>query len=395
LEYLTSPERVTAKRTRAAIDKLAALQFDGRGNRIGREARALLEHEHQRLAVGQVTVPVGICTEPSNVQAGGHACPFRFRCVGCGHFRSAPSYLPELRGYLDMLLRNRERVRAAVELEEWARAEAMPSDVEISRVRALIRRVETDLEQLSEEERGQVDEACRIVRATARPSTSVCPPSARPTSTPTSARTSRTSRDPARRDGHRGVGRGPPAGLDPPPPARHRRARPTHRRRRRDQRRGGRPPPGSTARSSTATTTCAPRSSSVRPRPSRTPRCRTPPRSAASRCWLTSPTSAHNERLRRQVTKLARRLSDALGGEVFRTSGLGAPPADEAEELRRRVAALEQTVLDLRQRLEERTEELDAARTTNRDLMAELNRLNRLPGQWPSADKPRKRTPRR
>jgi len=52
-------------------------------------------------------------------------------------------------------------------------------------------------------------------------------------------------------------------------------------------------------------------------------------------------------------------------------------------------------VLDLRQRLEERTEELDAARTTNRDLMAELNRLNRLPGQWPSADKPRKRTPRR
>src|SRR6266508_3179765 len=102
--------RVTAKRTRAAVDRLAALQFDGRGNRIWRQARALLEHEHQRLAVGQVAVPFGICTEPSNVQAGGHACPFRFRCLGCGHFRSDPSYLPELRGYLDMLLRNRERV---------------------------------------------------------------------------------------------------------------------------------------------------------------------------------------------------------------------------------------------------------------------------------------------
>ncbi len=60
MEYLTSPERVTAKRTRAAVDKLAALQFDGRGNRIGREARALLEHEHQRLAVGQVTVPAPV-----------------------------------------------------------------------------------------------------------------------------------------------------------------------------------------------------------------------------------------------------------------------------------------------------------------------------------------------
>jgi len=81
--------------------------------------------------------------------------------VGCGHFRSDPSYLSELRGDLDMLLRNRERVCAPVELEAWARAEAMPSDQEIGRVRALIRRVELELEQLSEEERGQIDEACR------------------------------------------------------------------------------------------------------------------------------------------------------------------------------------------------------------------------------------------
>ncbi len=87
--------------------------------------------------------------------------PVRFRCVGCGHFRSDPSYLSELHGDLDMLLRNRERVCAAVELEAWARAEAMPSDQEIGRVRALIRRVELELEQLSEEERGQIDEACR------------------------------------------------------------------------------------------------------------------------------------------------------------------------------------------------------------------------------------------
>jgi integrase len=158
--------KVTAKRTRAAVDRLAALQFDGRGNRIWREVRALLEHEHQRRAVGQVAVPFGICTEPSNVKAGGHACPFRFRCHGCGHFRSDPSYLPELRAYLDTLLRNRERVRAAVELEEWARAEAMPSDEEISRVRQLIRRIETDLEHLSDQDRQQIDEACRIVRAT-------------------------------------------------------------------------------------------------------------------------------------------------------------------------------------------------------------------------------------
>jgi cell division protein FtsB len=99
---------------------------------------------------------------------------------------------------------------------------------------------------------------------------------------------------------------------------------------------------------------------------------------------------AHNERLRRQVNKLARRLSETLGEEVFRASGLGGP--DDPEALRRRVADLEQTVLDLRQQLEERTEELDAARTTNRELMAEVNRL---PGQWDPADKALSRTPRR
>jgi hypothetical protein len=24
-----------------------------------------------------------VCAEPTNVQAGGHACRYRFRCVGC------------------------------------------------------------------------------------------------------------------------------------------------------------------------------------------------------------------------------------------------------------------------------------------------------------------------
>jgi chromosome segregation ATPase len=103
---------------------------------------------------------------------------------------------------------------------------------------------------------------------------------------------------------------------------------------------------------------------------------------------------AESERLRRRNDKLARRLSELLGEEVFRASGLGGP--DDPEQLRRQVSDLEQTVVDLRQQLEERTEELAAARATNRDLMAEANRL---PGRWPAADKPRdkprKRTPRR
>ena len=96
----------------------------------------------------------------------GGACPFRFRCLGCGHFRSDPSYLPELRDYLDTLLRDRERIRAATELDDWARTEAMPSDAEITRLRELIRRVEHDLDALDENDRRQIEEAVRVVRAT-------------------------------------------------------------------------------------------------------------------------------------------------------------------------------------------------------------------------------------
>lgn len=157
---------VTEKRTRQAVDQLVAYQVNGRGERVWQQAQQLLDHEHQRLRVGQVAVPYGTCSEPSNVQAGGGACPFRFRCAGCAHFRTDPSYLPELRGYLDRLLADRERVAAATELEDWARAEALPSQAEIGRVRALIRKIEQAVEDLTEEEQQLVAEATRTLRAT-------------------------------------------------------------------------------------------------------------------------------------------------------------------------------------------------------------------------------------
>ena len=55
----------------------------------------MLDSEYARRAVGEVSVPFGICREPSNVAAAGRACPFRFRCIGCDHFRADASYLPE------------------------------------------------------------------------------------------------------------------------------------------------------------------------------------------------------------------------------------------------------------------------------------------------------------
>ena len=78
----------------------------------------MLDSEYARRAVGEVSVPFGICREPSNVAAAGRACPFRFRCIGCDHFRADASSLPELTAYLDDLLRTRERLTAALAASE-------------------------------------------------------------------------------------------------------------------------------------------------------------------------------------------------------------------------------------------------------------------------------------
>jgi len=81
------------------------------------------------------------------------------------HFRTDVSHLPDLTGYLDDLLRTRERLQAAVEgVDEWARADATPSTEEISRVRQLISRIKGDLDQLPDSERARIDQAVAVVR---------------------------------------------------------------------------------------------------------------------------------------------------------------------------------------------------------------------------------------
>ena len=79
--------RVTGKRKRKAVDTLAALQVDRDARRTRPVVERLLDAEAARDAIGQVAVPFGICTEPTNVKAHGQACPFRHQCFGCTYFR--------------------------------------------------------------------------------------------------------------------------------------------------------------------------------------------------------------------------------------------------------------------------------------------------------------------
>ncbi|WP_234021354.1 hypothetical protein [Streptomyces sp. 142MFCol3.1] len=82
--------------------------------------------------------------------------------------------------------------------------------------------------------------------------------------------------------------------------------------------------------------------------------------------------TARNSRLSAHITRLERRLSESLGQAAWEASGLGAPA--DVETLTRQVTELEQQVLDLRVELDERDEDLTAARAANRELMAQVNR---------------------
>ncbi len=72
---------------------------------------------------------------------------------------------------------------------------------------------------------------------------------------------------------------------------------------------------------------------------------------------------------------LEKRLSETLGEQAWRESGLGTPADTDA--LNQKITHLEQQAIDLRLQLEEQGEELAAARAANRDLMSQLNHANR------------------
>jgi hypothetical protein len=156
---------VRDERKRKAVQALAPLQIDCHGNQTMPVVEQLLQSERLRQQVGQTAVPMGHCTEPRNVKAGGHACPYRYQCLGCEHFRTDPSSQPELRDYLHKLLVDRERLADKIPaLADWARRDATPSEQEITAVRALIRRNDELIAELEPAERAAVIDAIAVTR---------------------------------------------------------------------------------------------------------------------------------------------------------------------------------------------------------------------------------------
>jgi integrase len=158
--------KVDKSRMRKAVARVSEMQLNHAGNRISTGFAGLVDAEYDRYRVGQIAVAFGTCHEPSNVKSSGQSCPYRYRCFGCTHFRTDPSYLPELRGHLQKLLTDHERLNAATDgmLEDWARRDAIPAPEEIVAVRRLIRNAEAMLDGLAPAERASLDELFGVIR---------------------------------------------------------------------------------------------------------------------------------------------------------------------------------------------------------------------------------------
>lgn len=82
---------------------------------------------------------------------------------------------------------------------------------------------------------------------------------------------------------------------------------------------------------------------------------------------------ARNHRLESELAALKRRLGELMGRDIF-TEDLPGANIDSARRANARVAQLEQTLFETQEELARRTEELEAARQINRELMEKINR---------------------
>jgi hypothetical protein len=150
-------------RKRAAMETLARRTIDNRGvARPADGAPSLAGRLREQLS--WVAVPMGKCSEPSNVRASGAACPIRYQCAGCSHFESDPSFLPELRAYADQLRREREAM-LATGAADWAVA-AVTRQLEV--ITGHVSTHEQLLQRLPAAERALIEDASATVRKARR-----------------------------------------------------------------------------------------------------------------------------------------------------------------------------------------------------------------------------------
>jgi integrase len=145
--------KISLTRKQQAIRSVGALATDADGNPAPFTSPTAYER-------ASVSVPFGNCTEPSNVKAGGGACPIRFQCAGCGFYRPDPSYLPALEQQVADLRADRETAQA-IGAADYVLANLTAEIDAFTRVADTMRR---RLTELAPGERAEVEDASRILR---------------------------------------------------------------------------------------------------------------------------------------------------------------------------------------------------------------------------------------
>jgi len=146
--------KVSTKRKRQAIEKVSPMSVDWKGNLA--PVTSITAYE-----VGSVAVPWGNCTEPSNVKAGGHACPIRFRCSGCSMYRPDPSFLPGIQEHVTQLRATLTMVELAGTAAPWVLQAARD---EIAGYDEIIKAMKAQIAALPAEEQAAVEDASTALR---------------------------------------------------------------------------------------------------------------------------------------------------------------------------------------------------------------------------------------
>jgi hypothetical protein len=107
-----------------------------------------------------VAAPFGNCTEPSNVKAGGGACPIRFQCAGCGFYRADPSYLPAIEDHIQALRADRERA-AAMDVDDFVLRNLTD---QIEAYQHAFDTMRSKITAASDEERAEIEQAAAVLR---------------------------------------------------------------------------------------------------------------------------------------------------------------------------------------------------------------------------------------
>ena len=145
--------KVSLQRKRAAVKTMRLHVVD----RSGRLAPMTSDVAYEARSVA---VPFGNCIEPSNVKAGGKACPIRFQCAGCGFYRPDPSYLAAIEDHITTLKADRETAEA-MDADEFVIRNLTD---QINAFKEVITTMRTHLDRLPAEDRAAIDEASTVLR---------------------------------------------------------------------------------------------------------------------------------------------------------------------------------------------------------------------------------------